>query len=204
MLTQQELSARKSVARLLKHTTYIGNHCQRHPHLKGERTIWNDTCVECNKENARLGARRRRLKNPERFRANDRQWRDRNRERIREQERSRYAKNPQQYLDKHKRWRSKPDVAKRLRELASEYHRTENGRMRKQANEAKRRAAKRQTEIGFTSADWLELIVRQRICYYCRKRFTKSRKPTIDHVVPLSKGGQHVAANIVAACGSMQ
>lgn len=34
-------------------------------------------------------------------------------------------------------------------------------------------------------------------CHYCRKKFNKL---TMDHVIPLSKGGEHSASNIVPAC----
>lgn len=38
-------------------------------------------------------------------------------------------------------------------------------------------------------------------CQYCLKVFTE-KKLTIDHVVPLSKGGRHEWTNVVAACSS--
>jgi len=37
----------------------------------------------------------------------------------------------------------------------------------------------------------------RRRCHYC----TMERKLTLDHVIPLSKGGQHTKANVVPACG---
>ena len=33
-------------------------------------------------------------------------------------------------------------------------------------------------------------------CYWCGKR----RKPTMDHVIPLVKGGEHTAENVVVSC----
>lgn len=38
-------------------------------------------------------------------------------------------------------------------------------------------------------------------CQYCRVKFTE-KKLTIDHVVPLSKGGRHEWTNVVTACSS--
>jgi 5-methylcytosine-specific restriction endonuclease McrA len=35
-------------------------------------------------------------------------------------------------------------------------------------------------------------------CFYCKRK----RPLTMDHVVPLSRGGAHAAYNIVAACHS--
>ncbi|MCB0408032.1 MAG: HNH endonuclease [Bdellovibrionales bacterium] len=37
-------------------------------------------------------------------------------------------------------------------------------------------------------------------CQYCGERFPE-KLLTIDHVLPVSKGGQHVWTNVVAACG---
>jgi 5-methylcytosine-specific restriction endonuclease McrA len=38
-------------------------------------------------------------------------------------------------------------------------------------------------------------------CQYCRKKFSE-KKLTIDHVVPLSKGGRHEWTNVVTACSA--
>jgi 5-methylcytosine-specific restriction endonuclease McrA len=38
-------------------------------------------------------------------------------------------------------------------------------------------------------------------CQYCRKQFAE-KKLTIDHVVPLSKGGAHEWTNVVTACSA--
>lgn len=38
------------------------------------------------------------------------------------------------------------------------------------------------------------------ICAYCGLRF-KLRRLTIDHVVPLSRGGTNALTNLVLACG---
>lgn len=37
------------------------------------------------------------------------------------------------------------------------------------------------------------------ICQYCHKGFSEKRL-TVDHVIPLSKGGQHEWTNVVTAC----
>lgn len=51
----------------------------------------------------------------------------------------------------------------------------------------------------FTAEDWLEIVEQHKHrCHYCGKR----RVLTIDHVIPLSKGGLHVKENIVPACQS--
>ena len=47
---------------------------------------------------------------------------------------------------------------------------------------------------------WRSSAQHKNRCYYCGKR----RKLTLDHVIPLSKGGLHVKENIVPACQSLQ
>lgn len=39
-------------------------------------------------------------------------------------------------------------------------------------------------------------------CVYCGSRFDDKNKPTIDHVVPLNKGGVHSISNVVVSCRS--
>lgn len=45
---------------------------------------------------------------------------------------------------------------------------------------------------------WLNKISRG-ICYYCQKTFSPD-KLTMDHVVPLSRGGRSTKGNIVPCC----
>lgn len=61
-------------------------------------------------------------------------------------------------------------------------------------------ASRRANAIGnFTSRDYLKLLRRTLgKCYYC----TKNEANSIDHVLPLSRGGTNFIGNIVPACGS--
>lgn len=64
----------------------------------------------------------------------------------------------------------------------------------------RRRARQQNAPVNdFTSEQWTEIkaAYKQR-CAYCHKR----RKLTVDHVVPLSRGGSNTASNIVPACRS--
>lgn len=36
-------------------------------------------------------------------------------------------------------------------------------------------------------------------CFYCRQRVTH-RSSTLDHLIPVARGGQHVAPNLVLCC----
>ena len=52
-------------------------------------------------------------------------------------------------------------------------------------------------QVTLTAAQWLETLKRAKYrCYYCKKK----TKLTMDHVIPLSKGGLHTQENVVPAC----
>jgi len=46
---------------------------------------------------------------------------------------------------------------------------------------------------------WWDQKVQPGICYYCRRKVGR-RNLTMDHVVPLSRGGKSKKGNIVPAC----
>jgi 5-methylcytosine-specific restriction endonuclease McrA len=46
---------------------------------------------------------------------------------------------------------------------------------------------------------WWNRKVQEGICYYCHKKFPKDQI-TMDHIVPISRGGKSRKGNIVAAC----
>jgi len=46
---------------------------------------------------------------------------------------------------------------------------------------------------------WWHSQLSKGICYYCNKKFTKDQL-TMDHVVPLIRGGKSKKGNIVVAC----
>lgn len=49
------------------------------------------------------------------------------------------------------------------------------------------------------SSQWWKRKISAGICYYCRKKFLPSEL-TMDHVIPLSRGGRTEKSNIVACC----
>ncbi len=53
-------------------------------------------------------------------------------------------------------------------------------------------------EHGLTRDEWLEILeVFGHCCAYCLR---SDLKLTVDHVVPVSRGGDHTAENVVPAC----
>ena len=63
-----------------------------------------------------------------------------------------------------------------------------------------RRRARLKNAIGsFTAIEWRELLETYHSkCTYCGKR---SKELTVDHIIPLVKGGTNYIDNIVPACG---
>lgn len=52
--------------------------------------------------------------------------------------------------------------------------------------------------VGVSTRDWTRLLNRiGRRCFYCG---VKAERLTMDHVIPLSRGGRHAIGNVVPAC----
>ena len=47
--------------------------------------------------------------------------------------------------------------------------------------------------------NWWQAELAKGVCYYCKKKFTPEEL-TMDHVVPISRGGKSVKGNIVPCC----
>ena len=77
------------------------------------------------------------------------------------------------------------------------YMQTEKGKALSRRQHAQRKGAILSTESPLTAADWLQILKAHKYrCYYCKKK----KKLTMDHVIPLSKSGQHTKTNVVPAC----
>ena len=86
---------------------------------------------------------------------------------------------------------------------SSRWRKTEKGRIASRIWTSRRRARLLGATGSFTSQDWIAILKAQKnICGYCGQRFTERKPPTIDHVLPLARGGTNDATNIVAACKS--
>ena len=86
--------------------------------------------------------------------------------------------------------------AHRLAEMR--YRQGEVGKAKKRRDYARRRAAI-DPNRPVSAEDWLTILrAHKNRCHYCKKR----KVLTIDHVIPLSKGGMHIVENIVPACRS--
>lgn len=147
-----------------------------------------------NPEKAAAGARRRRQANPQAARDATARWRRRHPERARELDAKYAAKSKERYRrwavenrDKvnaaAEKWRNDPANKEKIRLAAK-----------------KRRALVKSADVREISPrDWLRLLDRCRFaCFYCGE--SPDEQLTVDHVVPLSRGGRHSIGNIVPAC----
>ncbi len=48
-------------------------------------------------------------------------------------------------------------------------------------------------------SQWWFLQIQKSLCYYCQKKFLPSQL-TLDHIVPLARGGRSRRGNVVPAC----
>ena len=126
-------------------------------------------------------------------RAGARAWKARNKDRIREYE----AENYDHLLQLRYAWQERNRETSLARRRIRSY--TPKERLYNRLRSHQRRVAKNGT---VTPEQVRELEQRQKKCYYCLKPFTDKLKATIDHVIPINKGGLHDISNLVLACKS--
>jgi 5-methylcytosine-specific restriction endonuclease McrA len=91
-----------------------------------------------------------------------------------------------------------PERKEKKKIYAAIYRKTEKGKAANARHRLRRQTWALETDYPLTSTQWLAILnANKHRCYYCK---VKTRL-TMDHVIPLSKGGKHTASNIVPACG---
>lgn len=88
----------------------------------------------------------------------------------------------------------------KIRKLAKDrqYKKSPLGLESAKRNNAKRKRLLANAECTLTFQEWTEIQKAQNhLCFYCKKPM---EKPTQDHVIPVSRGGNHTKENVVAAC----
>lgn len=169
-------------------------------------------CVEC-----QAASRRQHLeRNPHYQRDHMRKRRADadNRRRMQEQERDRYWAEPEKHRAKA-RAHKKTKGGKETISAHNKAHREEKRRLLKNwrdrnpesviAHNQGRRARQQQAEVMGrvpTSADIKRLTKAAKVCPDCGGRFSKARRRTVDHAIPLARGGLHVIENLRIVCSS--
>lgn len=121
-----------------------------------------------------------------------------------------YAKNPKHStglrnmctacdVENHKVRRDQdPTIRRRAVQQSIKYQLTHpEARRRHKQLYAHKRRVREGVGTGLTSAEWTQIQARfGGLCAYCKN----APGLTMDHVIPLSKGGAHAASNVVPAC----
>lgn len=173
-------------------------------------------------------SQRWRKRNPEKQEAATRSWRERHREQVaghqrayrkrhpgkvkeglaawhaknpayeKERAKRRYAADPARQYAATRKWEQKHP--EKVIDARRRYSQSPVFKRNHIAAEARRQAAKRGATgvIAFNAADWERIKAKyDGRCAYC---FDLTIKPDKDHVMALSRGGQHAVSNIVPAC----
>ena len=164
-----------------------------------------------------------RKKNPDQVRAmyrrwsalHGKQWRKRNVAKRRRQQRKYYRKERRLMIDQQRArrrrhyWKNRDRINERRRALWAEnpelFRARERRRYRKhrvsrvltQRNTQARRAG---AKGEITPKQWLQLLGQHAFrCFYCSTALTAKNR-TLDHKIPLSRGGTNTINNVVPAC----
>ena len=108
------------------------------------------------------------------------EWALENKEKLREYKREYYLKNKESILIRVK-----------------EYRKTEQGKIVKRNSNHKRRTLTKDGDV--TTQQLKELYSTVKNCYWCNTKLNKNNTH-LDHIMPLSKGGEHTISNIVISC----
>lgn len=144
-----------------------------------------------NKDKRNEATKIRRAANPEKTTADSKRSYERNKEKRKEEARL-YRLN-----NKDRIWQVKfPEKAKESRRR---WNSTEEGKLYKVLASQKRRAVKKAAAGNITKEDLRRITEAQGgKCAYCQKK----TKLTLDHIVAISKGGEHMPRNVQMLCGS--
>lgn len=154
---------------------YLGTPCKRGH--SGERFSSNRACVECSTQRSVAWN----AAHPEAAARSRAKWARANRDRANALNRAHYSR----YAD-------------RIKQAKRDSHK-QNPLLNRLREARKRARALGAPGPGISVAEWDALVAATNgCCAYCGRR----RTLTMDHLVPLTRGGHHVFENIVPACQS--
>lgn len=139
-------------------------------------TRYLQSCDDCDREYHRLYQQKWREANREKERARNRELYQLNREKITERKRNLYLKNKAKTSERKLRWQKANPEACRL-------------------NSHRRRQKLRGNGVFLVTPKDVKRIL-SKGCFYCGQ----TAALTLDHVVPVARGGVHSIGNLVAAC----
>lgn len=145
--------------------------------ISQQKRRWRET----NLDHARAKSREWSEKNKNRAKENHRRWRGENKERLRQAHQSWVEENIERHQANQKRWR------------INNPHAVINYNTR-------RRAAIGNSII--TCEQWRSLMMEYGFkCFYCSETLIAANR-SLDHIIPLSRGGRHHVDNLIPCCRS--
>lgn len=199
---------------------YYAENCEK---LKENQRQWNENnrdkikahnkkYNELHREHLKEQSKKYYEENRESQLLNRRKYRIENREQIIEKRKLHYQENREKIIEERRKYRKEhPEKIKASArrsyykniERIRAWKRTEAGILANARHHHTRRARLLKTPCTLTLIQWEKIIETQgNKCAICGKRFCKSRPPTKDHIVPLSKGGGLTFENVQALCHS--
>jgi 5-methylcytosine-specific restriction endonuclease McrA len=197
-----------------------GKYCRTCDHWKCQQAFSRDhkgangfsaTCKECVKSYQqahidRINERRRERwqENTERYNARQQAYHDRHPERKKESDRKYRLKHTEEAQAYSKVYRARKktdaDFRARKREYNQQYIQLRPEKSAQYFNN--RRARVLQAEGSFTSKEWKKLCKYYQYTCLCCRKCEPEIKLTVDHVIPLSRGGSNSIENLQPLCQS--
>lgn len=145
-------------------------------------------CVDCNREKKAA----HRQKYPDRINATRRLYYQENRDHIREKQTALYNKNPDKFRGRaNEYYKREPD---KVKSWAKRWYKNNPAKVR--VNRHRRRARENMAGGSYTANEWLSLCEWfGGVCLCCGKAET-----TVDHVIPITKGGSNNIDNLQPLC----
>lgn len=122
-------------------------------------------------------------------------------ERTSELNRERYQRN-KEALKKASKLYYWSNVEK-IKKYFKEYSKTPHWKVNAKSHSHNRRALLNSCEINdLTSTQIRDLLRGARFCIFCNKPFDNGRRKTVEHDVPVCRGGNNTLSNVQIACKS--
>jgi hypothetical protein len=157
---------------------------------------------ESHKEECKERSREYYRKHRDQIKANTRQWRITNSERVKAVKSKHYQKNKERWriYGKERYKEHKEQIKKRVKQWNTKPHGKSLRRIYATHRQARKRAnASIQDRIAILAYYKFVRTAERIKCHWC-KQLIKRVDRRIDHIIPLAKGGPHLAINLCCAC----
>jgi 5-methylcytosine-specific restriction endonuclease McrA len=170
------------------------------------------TCRECTREEARKYRQKHKIeivknkrkyykKNKEKIQIKNQEYYQFHKEELVGYRHNYYKINKEERLKKNREYQH--NHSNEMKKYKRRYRLSDKGKLADMRAHHKSRTYLRNTISNLTIDQWSIVIrVQNNRCNRCKKKFTKKRLPTMDHIIPLSRGGDLTFENIQALCSS--